>query len=697
MYNNVDEAREKIYKLMENMENEGLVEEGFFSKLKEKRAEKKALKAEKRANQTIDSKVVITEKEFKKYEKEFIDVVKHSISILKKEIPNCELKTNNINDIKRSSSSLNSNHEMHRLAISVFSMSDGENFENFKKKSKDEVLKNAENTYDCVDELIQDSTKRILNPIASKGFDFENFALIKEKDGKAYITIDFGDEATIDLDFYMDLIIKKEDVNVQESIDCDDYSALKEFLEMDDEEWELLEEGLLNKFKEKRAEKKARKEEEKALRKQKEEEEKAARREKNEQRKERMKKEYLGKFNMFTASQEESGPKSDLAKLANEVKALLKKEIPGCTFVPNKASHRTIKLDEGCVLHQYSLIIFRMDEDNKKRFVKNTKDVGLRARDTAQRTAGTIQQAGRVYNLISGNYGYNATDALRGAVNMATGDVDKAVEKDFVRRIKDPIIDMGFSGKRNVFVKEKNGMDYLGVKIEGKYSEYEITVSVKYIIKPEGYVESYEPVEELFGFGNKYKKYTDAELEKEKDKLQDIIVKSNNSNEIRKNCKALNKINKEIEGRSKVVNSKNSKPSRGKEYDGNKVRSDLKRLWQDIKRIMNSDLDIKPFVNNGLEMHSMNDIFDLSDKDAGVYESGVDEFPLVWIDLWDYKGGNPRTIIDDSPDGWHPVNHAEEKLRKRIKDLLEKYPNFKLEPYGGDWDTGDIVIGLKSE
>lgn len=409
----------------------------------------------------------------------------------------------------------------------------------------------------------------------------------------------------------------------------------------------LVEEGFFSKMKEKRAEKKARKEEEKALRKQKEEEEKAARREKNEQRKERMKKEYLGKFNMFTASQEESGPKSDLAKLANEVKALLKKEIPGCTFVPNKASHRTTKLDEGCVLHQYSLIIFRMDEDNKKRFVKNTKDVGLRARDTAKRTAGAIQQAGRAYNLISGNYGYNATDALRGAVDMAAGDIDKAVEKDFVRRIKDPIIDMGFAGKRNAFVKEKNGMEYLGIKIEGPYSDYEIIVSVKYIIKPEGYVESYEPVEELFGFGKKKKQMEPA--------------------------------------------------PRGKEYDGNKVRSDLKRLWQDIKRIMNSDLDIKPFVNNGLEMHSVNDIYDLSDKDAEVYESGVDEFPLVWIDLWDYKGGNPRIIINDSPDGWHPVNHAEEKLRKRIEVLLEKYPDFKLEPYGGDWDTGDIVIGLKSE
>ena len=461
---------------------------------------------------------------------------------------------------------------------------------------------------------------------------------------------------------------------------------------------EYLEEGLFDKFKEKRAEKKARKEEEKERRRQKEEEEKAARKAKNDERKARQATEYLNKFVMYKASEEESGPKKDLADLANDIKAILKKEIPGCTFVGNKAKHNTTRLDKGCILHTYTLTIFRMDEENKKRFIKNTKSGSLKAQDTARRTADTIQKFGRVANMMTGNYGYNSTDMLKGSVNMLTSDIDKLVDRDFIKRIREPIIEMGFTGKRNAFVKEKNGMEYLGVKIESGTFEYEISVKVKYIVKPNDYVEeSYEPVEELFGFGNKYKKMNTDELEKERDKYVGIVGNTNNPNEIRKNYKELNKINKELEGRKKVdkIAGQQNKVQR-KEYDGNKVRSDVRKIWQDVQRIIKSNPDIKPFNDNGLSMHSLNDIYDLSDKDAGVYETGVDEFLLVYIDLWDYKGGNPRQIISDSSDGWHPVNHAEEKLRKMIKELLEKkYPDFKVLPYGGDWDTGDITIGLK--
>ena len=96
----------------------------------------------------------------------------------------------------------------------------------------------------------------------------------------------------------------------------------------DDEEY--LEEGLFDKLKEKRAEKKAKKEEEKERRREKEEEEKAARKEKNEQRKARQATEYLNKFVMYKASEEESGPKKDLADLANDITAAV--EIHGITL-----------------------------------------------------------------------------------------------------------------------------------------------------------------------------------------------------------------------------------------------------------------------------------------------------------------------------------------------------------------------------
>ena len=671
--------------LMESLfDDENYLEEGLFDKFKEKRAEKKAKKADRKAQREMERSVVVSEKEIIKMAKEFENTVKFLVSLLKKEVPGAEFINDNVKNVSKRTINLKDGIDEHIYSLKIFQMDDN-NYDKYKSKSKYEELRNADNAWDYMDELLQDNHTRIFDPIKAKGFDdlFDDGSeFIKEKNKNPYIHIYMGDEATFDVDVYMHFIVKKELVEESYDFDIEDY----------------LEEGLFDKFKEKRAEKKARKEEEKERRRQKEEEEKAARKAKNDERKARQATEYLNKFVMYKASEEESGPKKDLADLANDIKAILKKEIPGCTFVGNKAKHNTTRLDKGCILHTYTLIIFRMDEENKKRFVKNTKSGSLKAQNAARRTADTIQKFGRVANMMTGNYGYNSTDMLKGSVNMLTSDIDKLVDRDFIKRIREPIIEMGFTGKRNAFVKEKNGMEYLGVKIESGTFEYEISVKVKYIIKPNDYVEeSYEPVEELFGFGNKYKKMDTDELEKERDKYVGIVGNTNKPNEIRKNYKELNKINKELEGRKKVDKiSGQQTQSQRKEYDGNKVRSDIRKIWQDVQRIMKSNSDIKPFNDNGLSMHSLNDIYDLSDKDAGVYETGVDEFLLVYIDLWDYKGRNPRQIISDSNDGWHPVNHAEQKLRKLIEELLEKkYPDFKVLPYGGDWDTGDITIGLK--
>ena len=86
---------------------------------------------------------------------------------------------------------------------------------------------------------------------------------------------------------------------------------------------------------------------------------------------------------------------------------------------------------------------------------------------------------------------------------------------------------MGFTVKE-MLLKEKKWNGILGVKIER--FEYEISVKVKYIVKPNDYVEeSFEPVEELFGFGNKYKKMNTDELEKERDKYVGIVGNTNQS------------------------------------------------------------------------------------------------------------------------------------------------------------------------
>jgi hypothetical protein len=136
-------------------------------------------------------------------------------------------------------------------------------------------------------------------------------------------------------------------------------------------------------------------------------------------------------------------------------------------------------------------------------------------------------------------------------------------------------------------------------------------------------------------------------------------------------------------------------PKKGKEFDGNKVRSDLKKISAEVKKLTNKP-EIKKFMNNGLTLIQGNKMFDLTDPNSDVYEAGVDEFVLIDIDLWDCNLGNPREIMNNSDDGWHPIDHALEGLRNDISALLKaKFPDFYLCEYGGDWDTGSITIGLK--
>ena len=676
MYND-----DKIWdSLLESLiDDEEYLEEGFFDKMKEKRAKKKAEKADKKAQREIERSVVISEKEIPKMEKEFETTVKFLISLLKKEVPGAEFINDNVKKVSKRTINLKDGVDEHIYSLKIFQMDD-DNYDKYKSKSKCEELRNADNSWDYVDELLQDNRTRIFDPIKAKGFDElsdNGTEFVREKNKNSYIHIHMGDEATLDIDVYMHFIVKKESVEESYDFTIDDYleegffdkfkekqkqkslpkydgsygqpvsekdvEKYKKYFEktindvtkivksglpgcklsdakmyekeskyadnicsiylskqiisieenyyvlkkkfpdkldgedFDDEDgsilydvleervfdkverlgfecvssgfyenkkydqllvtidercddlavaieivykkesvqegfdyisWddEYLEEGFIDKIKEKRAEMKARKEEEERRRKQKEEEEKAARKEKYEQRKERMRREALGKYVMFSASEEESGPKQDLADLANEIKSLIKHEIPGVRFLDNKARHNTTRLDEGCVLHKYSLSIFKMDDVNLKKFIKNSKNTNLKIQNAAKQTAGTVQQFGRVANIMTGKFDYKTTDNIKYSVDALTNNMDELINDDFIERITDPIIDKGFVGKRNALVKTKDGMDYLGVKIESGTFDYEITVSVKYIIKPEGYMESFEPVEELFGFGKKKNK-----------------------------------------------------------------------------------------------------------------------------------------------------------------------------------------------
>ena len=200
-------------------------------------------------------------------------------------------------------------------------------------------------------------------------------------------------------------------------------------------------------------------------------------------------------------------------------------------------------------------------------------------------------------------------------------------------------------------------------------------------------------------FNNEFKNKNEADLWKELNELRnEYYVKKNFDNAL---LIRMRKISDELERRKKKDEKKNKKyekkepVKRAVEHDGDKVRSDLNKITAEVKKLLNQP-EIKKFVNNGLELATGDIRYELVDKDADIYESGEDIFILINIDLWDYKGGNPRQIMNDSPDGWHPVDHAVAKLNEDIKKLLaDKFPNFYLDDYGGDWDTGSISIGLK--
>ena len=138
--------------LMESLfDDEDYLEEGLFDKFKEKRAKKKAEKEERRNQEKLRNLVVINENEFSKYEKEFNEMVKFMTNLLKKEVPGCRFASQNI---EHSSQDLGE-YIINRFSIGLFDLDD-DNFKKFISKSKNPELKVAENTWDYVDELIQE-------------------------------------------------------------------------------------------------------------------------------------------------------------------------------------------------------------------------------------------------------------------------------------------------------------------------------------------------------------------------------------------------------------------------------------------------------------------------------------------------------------------------------------------------------------
>lgn len=663
----------------------------------------------------------------------------------------------------------------------------------------------------------------------------------------------------------------------------DEYISIESLLE-DDELSDIIQEGLFDKLIEKRNEKRARKEEIKEKKRLEAEAEAARKKEENELKKARMKTMSLNKYPIFNPS-DDNIPLGELEGLINSIRSIISKEIPGASFLNNRMGHNQTALDEGHTLHKYTMKIFTMDDKNLKKFISNSESKLLKTKSTMK----AVSQNAKKYGMFDGTGTANKVGL---AADVLSADLDKLINEDFITRIKDPIIDLGFSYSRGNFVKTLDGLTYLNVKIESKYFDYAITASIRFITRPEDvepveegfkdvfkkvgdkykdakakadaqlqakiekdrqrklpkydnfygtpvsydehmkefektidmvkkivksvglplsnkpiykreteyqdgirklflsqeilnveehyeklkkkypkrlvektFMEEdgndiYEILEELIfdkveakgfkyqysgsyehpkyenlfvdsddstfedvsvsitiiykkeegetlkesleileeGLFNPYKNKSNEELEKEINSLRDKLKNEKNPKEIKKMFKQLNKMDKELRRRAEKINKKEKDSGMISEtkYEGSKIKSEVNQIIKEVEKMLKNEEGIKEFNNNGLEICKGKDIYYNCGDDHSEFIGGVDEFCIVMIDLWDYKGGNPREIMRDSADGWHPVNHAEEKLRYRIEKLLkEKYPHFFLADYGGDWDTGSIEIGLR--
>lgn len=217
---------------------------------------------------------------------------------------------------------------------------------------------------------------------------------------------------------------------------------------------------------------------------------------------------------------------------------------------------------------------------------------------------------------------------------------------------------------------EEVGYTY-GIFDHKKYEQLSIVVdeafegmglSLLFAVEPEEEMinESFEPVTELFG--------------RKKDKKA-------------KAGKKFIKVMKDVKRASKL------------EYPANDVKLDISKIRYEIKKMFKDEEALTGLLNNGIEVLKDSDVYEYIDVTVNedgkeVYLSG-DEFKLVEADLWDYKHGNPREIIDEN-NGNHPVYDGIERLRSLIGHYLSKHaPHFKVVDNGGDWDTETIDIALK--
>ena len=437
----LDDRLDGMYSILESSNNELM--EGFFQKLKERHAAKKAAKANKKRKQYLELYKLLGKCEVPQAEDDFDDVVDRFMSVIKREIPGAAF---NKRIIEHSAKDLGEGYTVHEYTLELITLNDrmqrkfisnGNNkmlkgllaasdaakvarvakkaydtYDYYRPKTEEELEKEKRDApkkaaIDLAINVVDDFTDiephfndeildRLFKPMMAFGFEnVEDQFIILYKDRKDFITIDYDYDYTFKVT--MIYIINEN---------------------------EVINEGFLANLKEKRAAKKAAKEEKRIQK--------------------------MIDNNIVIDMKDLSKCEKEFNDTVKFLIQLLKREIPGCTFIDKEIKHTTHNVRKGYVEHRYSIKLFQMDDDNFDRYKSKSKN-----------------------------------EELRNAEN--TWDfVDEFLE-DNGKRILDPIEAKGFDNiyhDGSVMTKKKDGKDYISISL-GDEVTFDMDVFMYIIVKTE--------------------------------------------------------------------------------------------------------------------------------------------------------------------------------------------------------------------
>ena len=239
-------------------------------------------------------------------------------------------------------------------------------------------------------------------------------------------------------------------------------------------------EGLIKKIKEIRSNKKAKKAAEAERKRLLAEEEAQRKKEANILKKEKAK---ASAMRNYVIDETGSTARNDFDKFIEQVSNIIRREIPGVGLENKKPRHNRTQLDDGYTLHKESVTVFKMSDKNLKLFIDSTKNNSLSRMHKISQGANAAKKINAVAKMAQGQLTNTNDYILAQASHMSEDKLKKLVDDDFKSRITDKIAGLGCKEKRGFLILDKDGQEYLTVKIEGMYWGYAITVGVKYITK----------------------------------------------------------------------------------------------------------------------------------------------------------------------------------------------------------------------